>query len=72
MAELLCSAGGSPPLELSLARDRQPVDRISVKLNKERGNSKARRSHLVKLWDPMIGSRWLGVAGRFPRRLNLY
>jgi hypothetical protein len=55
-----------PPLELSLAWDRQPVERILGKLNNVRGNSKARRSHLVKPWDPMTGTAGLGVASGFP------
>jgi len=55
-----------PPLELSLARDGQLVDKILEKLNKGRGNSKVRRSYLVKPWDPMTGSAGLSVASGSP------
>ena len=49
MAELLCLRVVLLSLDASLARDGQLVGRISVKLNNVRGNSKARKSRLVKL-----------------------
>jgi len=66
VAELLCLRVVLLSLDASLARDGQPVDKISVKLNNVRGNSKVRRSHLVKPWDPMTGTAGLGVAIGFP------